>query len=98
MNDELLSLSQLTLPIIIYLLICLFWVLISCGKANFVQNFISNFFDGLKVFYYPASLYYIALIFDAIHTDAVMEAGIKIIIGICWFITIIKLVLKEENS
>ena len=98
MNKELLSIFKLTLPIILYLLFCLCFVLVKYGKTDFKINFISNFIDGLKIFFYPASLYYISIIFDAIHADSIMEKGIKIIIGLCWLISIIKLANKEEQE
>ena len=98
MSNELLSILKLILPIILYLLFCLCFVLVRYGQTDFKLNFISSFIDGLKIFLYPASLYYISIIFDAIHTDSVMEKGIKIILGICWLVSIIKLANKEEKE
>lgn len=96
MSTELVSLLELTLPIIFFAILYTCYILYKYGKKDFKIIFLNAVFSESKVLLYILSLYYISLLFDNIHADAVMEWGLKIIVVLCWLVWVIKNSVKEE--
>lgn len=96
MSNELISLLELVLPIVIFAILYTCYILYKYGKKDFIYNFLNVVFSESKVLLYILSLYYISLLFDNIHADTVMEWGLKIIVGLCWLVWVIKNSIKEE--